>query len=143
MIPSYVSHAPLPQSPNYLQLLPLLEANSPMTKPQLLHPKGAYVTIVGDKTDVNTAGGPLTYLTNPRQIYRYLKGYLFGPRYACIALYKSSHLDQVVSLAERGEVKAVVQEVIEGAFDEREGWKKAVEYMESGRARGKVVLKFP
>ena len=89
-------------------------------------------------------GGPFTYLTNPAQVYRYLKGFLFGPRYACIALFtKSSCLDHVVSLAERGEVKAVVQEVIEGAFDEREGWRRALECMEGGRARGKVMLTVP
>jgi hypothetical protein len=58
------------------------------------------------------------------QILRYLKGYFWGPRYACVSLVtKSSYLDEVVRLAERGEVKAVVQEVIQGLFDEREGVK--------------------
>lgn len=56
---------------------------------------------------------------------------------------KSSYLEQIVSLAERGEVKAEVQEVIQGAFDEREGWRRAIECMEGGRARGKVVLAIP
>lgn len=51
---------------------------------QLLNPKGAYVTIVGDKSDVKTLGGPVTYVTSPVQIIRYLKGYIFGPRYACV-----------------------------------------------------------
>jgi len=102
------------------------------------------VTIVGDKTDVKTIGGPITYFTCPAQILRYLKGYFFGPRYACVSLLtKSSYLDQVVSLAERGEVKAEVQEVIEGVFGEREGWRRAVECMEGGRVRGKVVLAIP
>jgi reticulon-4-interacting protein 1, mitochondrial len=110
-------------------------------QPQLLQPKGAYVTIVGDKTGVKTLGGPFTYFTCPSQILRYLKGYFFGPRYACVSLLtKSSYLDQVVSLAERGEVKTEVQEVIEGEFDEREGWRRAVECMEGGCVRGKVVL---
>jgi hypothetical protein len=49
----------------------------------------------------------------------------------------------VVGLAERGEVHAEIQEVIEGAFDERQGWKRAVEAMEGRRARGKVVLAVP
>lgn len=40
-------------------------------------------------------------------------------------------------------MKAEVQEVIEGAFDEREGWKRAVACMEGGRVRGKVVLAIP
>jgi NADPH:quinone reductase-like Zn-dependent oxidoreductase len=50
----------------------------------LLNPKGAYITIVGDKTDVKTMGGPVTYISSPAQIIRYIKGYLFGPRYACV-----------------------------------------------------------
>jgi len=49
----------------------------------------------------------------------------------------------VVGLAERGEVHAEIQEVIEGAFDERQGWKRAVEVMEGGWAQGKVVLAVP
>jgi len=40
-------------------------------------------------------------------------------------------------------VKAVVQEVIQGLFDEREGWRVAVRKMEEGRVRGKVVLLVP
>jgi NADPH:quinone reductase-like Zn-dependent oxidoreductase len=61
-----------------------------------------------------------------------------------VSLYsKSEYLEKVVGLAERGEVHAEIQEVIEGAFDERQGWKRAVEAMEGGRARGKVVLAVP
>lgn len=110
----------------------------------LLHPKGAYITIVGDKTNVRTLSGPITYLWNPTQVLRYLKGYIWGPRYACVSFVtKSSYLEDVVRLVERGEVKAVVQEVIEGLFDEREGWRVAVKRMEEGRVRGKVVLAIP
>ncbi|PMD20889.1 GroES-like protein [Hyaloscypha hepaticicola] len=108
---------------------------------EFLQPAGAYVTIVGDKTNVRTLGGPITYLWNPIQIFRYLKGYLFGPRYACVSFVtKSSYLEDVVSFAERGEVKAVVQEVLDGLFDEREAWREAARKMEEGRVRGKVVL---
>lgn len=111
---------------------------------QILHPKGAYITIVGDKTNVRTLGGPITYLWNPVQILRYLKGYIWGPRYACVSFVdKSSYLEEVVRLAERGEVKAVVQEVIQGLFDERQGWREAARKMEEGRVRGKVVLAVP
>jgi hypothetical protein len=93
---------------------------------------------------VRTLGGPITYFSRPIQILRYLKGYIWGPRYACVSLItKSIYLDQVVSLAERGEVKAVVQEVIEGLFDEREGWRDATRKMEEGRVRGKVVIAVP
>ncbi|KAN0093758.1 GroES-like protein [Hyaloscypha variabilis] len=108
---------------------------------QLLHTRGAYITIVGDKTNVRTLGGPITYLWNPVQVLRYLKGYIWGPRYACVSFVtKSSYLEAVVRLAERREVKAVVQEVIQGLFDEREGWREAARKMEEGRVRGKVVL---
>lgn len=50
----------------------------------LLNPKGAYVTIVGDKTGVKTLGGPPTYFTSPAQVVRFIKGYIWGPRYACM-----------------------------------------------------------
>lgn len=104
-------------------------------------PAGAYVTIVGDKTNVRILGGPITYLWIPIQIIPYLKGYLFCPRYACVSLVtKSSYLDEVVRFVERGEVKAVVQDVLDGLFDEREAWREAARKMEEGRVRGKVVL---
>jgi len=51
---------------------------------EILNPKGAYVTIVGDKTGVKVLGGPPTYLTSPSQIIRFLKGHFWGPRYACM-----------------------------------------------------------
>lgn len=74
----------------------------------------------------------------------YIHGLIFGPRYANISFLTSSkYLEEVARLAERGEVKAEVQEVIEGAFDERQGWKRAIEAMEKGRTRGKVVLAVP
>jgi hypothetical protein len=49
-------------------------------------------------------------------------------------------LEKVALLGERGEVRCEVQEVIKGAFDEREGWRKAVSLVEECRIRGKVVL---
>ncbi|RDW76008.1 hypothetical protein BP5796_06829 [Coleophoma crateriformis] len=109
---------------------------------ELLHTNGAYVTIVGDKTSVNTLGGPITYLTCPAMVLRYIKGYIWGPRYACVSLYKkASYLQQIVGLAERGELKIEIQDVIKDTFEG--GWRKAVEYMESTRVRGKVVLTIP
>lgn len=94
---------------------------------------------------MKTLGGPITYFTNPTQILRYIKGYIWGPRYACVSLYqKSLYLEQVVGLAERGEVHVEVQEVIKGALDEEvQGWRKAIELIESKRIRGKVVLEIP
>ncbi|CZT13206.1 related to YIM1 Mitochondrial inner membrane protease [Rhynchosporium agropyri] len=111
---------------------------------QLLHTRGAYLSIVGDKTDVFTLGGPITYFTNPIQIIRYIKGYIWGPRYACVSFVeKSEYLQQIASLAERGELAKVDIEVLEGIFDEREAWRTAIERMLSMRVRGKVVLSIP
>jgi reticulon-4-interacting protein 1, mitochondrial len=109
------------------------------------------VTIVGDKTSVTSLGGPITYITNPVQILRYIHGFIFGPRYACISmLMKSEYLERVAALGERGEVKCEVQEVIKGAFDEDGdsstnygGWKRAIKLIESSRIRGKVILEVP
>lgn len=90
-------------------------------------------------------GGPITYFTSPWQIIRYIKGYIWGPRYACVSLYqKSSYLEQVVGLAERGEMHVEVQELVKGVFDEEtQGWRKAIQLIESKRIRGKVVLEIP
>ncbi|KAL3425416.1 zinc-dependent acohol dehydrogenase (reticulon-4-interacting protein 1) [Phlyctema vagabunda] len=115
----------------------LLEAHS-----TFLHNKGGYITIVGDKTSVQTLGGPITYLTNPAMILRYIRGYIWGPRYACISFStQSSYLTKVVSLAERAELRIEIQEVIRDTFDG--GWRRAIELIESARVRGKVVLLIP
>ncbi|KAH7403297.1 hypothetical protein BKA64DRAFT_445819 [Cadophora sp. MPI-SDFR-AT-0126] len=111
---------------------------------QLLHTRGAYLSIVGDKTDVRIMGGPITYFTNPAQVLRYIKGFIWGPRYACVSfIEKNEYLQQIASLAERGELADVEIEVLEGIFDEREAWRKAIEAMQSMRVRGKVVLAIP
>jgi hypothetical protein len=88
-------------------------------------------------------GGPVTYVTNPAQIIRYIKGLIWGPRYANILLYsKSELLEQVASLAERGEVEVVVQEVVKGVLDDGSvAWRKVFDFMEGGRVRGKIVVK--
>ena len=106
-------------------------------QPQILKLRGAYVTIVGDKDDVKALGGPITYLTNPGQILRYIKGWIWGPRYACVSLYsKSTLLEETARLSERGLVRAEVQQVIDGAFDEREAWREAVESNGRGASKG-------
>lgn len=75
---------------------------------------------------------------------RYIKGYIWGPRYACVSFVeKSEYLRQITGLAERGELANVEIEVLEGIFDEREAWRKAIEVMQSMRVRGKVVLAIP
>ncbi|OCK80537.1 NAD(P)-binding protein, partial [Lepidopterella palustris CBS 459.81] len=108
----------------------------------LLHPNAAYVTIVGDKTSRTVLGGPITYFTYPAQLIRYIKGLIWGPRYANVLLYtKSELLQQVVSLAERGKVEVVVQEVVKGVLDEgSEAWRKVFDFMEGGKVRGKIVV---
>ena len=63
---------------------PLLPTTKFSLQRTLLNPKGGYITIVGDKSSVKTLGGPITYLTHPAQILRYIKGYIWGPRYACV-----------------------------------------------------------
>ena len=111
---------------------------------QLLHRSAAYITIVGDKTERTAMGGPLTYFTYPRQVLRYLRGWLFGPRYANVLLYqKSEYLEQVAELAEQGEVRVVVQDVVREILDEegyRGAWEKVKGEMVGGRARGKIVV---
>jgi NADPH:quinone reductase-like Zn-dependent oxidoreductase len=111
---------------------------------ELLHSHAAYITIVGDKTSRTAMGGPLTYFTHPSQIMRHIRGYLFGPRYANVILYQQSELlEQTRQLAERNEVKVVVQDVVKGILDEEhhmEAWEKVKGYMVEGRVRGKIVI---
>lgn len=111
---------------------------------QLLHQNAAYITIVGDKTERTAVGGPLTYFTYPKQVMRYLWGWLFGPRYANVLLYqKSECLEQVAGLAEEGEVKVVVQDIVKGILEEKryqEAWEKVKGEMVGGRVRGKIVV---
>jgi D-arabinose 1-dehydrogenase-like Zn-dependent alcohol dehydrogenase len=80
--------------------------------------------------------------TYPSQLLRFVKGYLFGPRYGNVLLYsKSELLEQVASLAEKGKVKVEVQEVIKGVLDEgSQAWRKVFDHMEEGRVRGKIVV---
>jgi NADPH:quinone reductase-like Zn-dependent oxidoreductase len=111
---------------------------------ELLHTSGAYITIVGDKTSRTAVGGPLTYFTYPSQVLRYVRGYVFGPRYANVILYqKSELLEQVRQLAEKDEVKVVVQDIVKGILNEErhvEAWEKVKVYMVEGRVRGKIVV---
>ncbi|KAH8596574.1 quinone oxidoreductase [Bisporella sp. PMI_857] len=109
---------------------------------QLLNPKGGYVTIVGDRNDVKKFGGPITYLTNPAQVIRYIKGWIWGPRYACVSLSTDpKFLTQISNLAERGQIHVEIQEVIPSALSSSpDSWKHAVSLIESARIRGKVVL---
>ena len=103
------------------------------------------MSIVGDKTDTQALGGPITYLSHPAQLFRYLTGWIWGARYACVSFYtKAELLQKIASLAERGEMTFEVQEVVADAFDEdTQGWKRAIELIDTARVRGKVVLRIP
>lgn len=89
-------------------------------------------------------GGPLTYFTYPSQVFRHIRGYIFGPRYANVLLYqKSELLEQVTKLAEEGKIEVVVQDVVKGILTDRgyrEGWERVKGYMVEGRVRGKIVV---
>jgi NADPH:quinone reductase-like Zn-dependent oxidoreductase len=77
----------------------------------------------------------------PAQIIRKVKGLIWGPKYGVIELAKSSdYLEKVVGLIDKGEAKVVVQEVVSGALSDEGQWEKAIEIMNSGRVRGKIVL---
>jgi NADPH:quinone reductase-like Zn-dependent oxidoreductase len=111
---------------------------------ELLHPSGAYITIVGDKTSRIAMGGPATYLTYPSQVLRHIRGYIFGPRYANVILYqKSELLEQITAMADENKFKVIVQDVVKGILSEDEhqqAWEKIKEYMVEGRVRGKIVV---
>ncbi|KAH6637713.1 hypothetical protein C7974DRAFT_450714 [Boeremia exigua] len=112
---------------------------------RVLSRKGAYVTIVGDKTGRTALGGPVTYFTYPAQVARFVYGYFFGPRYANVLLLQQGELlEHVARLADEGGLQVVVQDVVEGILDEEEhgeAWEKVRGYMEGGRVRGKIVVR--
>lgn len=56
---------------------------------------------------------------------------------------KSELLERIVGLGERGELKMEIQEVIPGIFDSKAAMTHAIDLIESGRIRGKVVLSIP
>lgn len=94
-----------------------------------------YVTIVGDKTSRTAMGGSALYYTHPRMVLRWLMGYLgLGNSYECIMLdAKKSWLEEATKL--RGEDQIIIDSTFE--FDRA---KEAYERLNTGRARGKVVV---
>lgn len=95
-----------------------------------------YVTIVGDKTSRSSIGGSALYYTHPRMVLRWLLGYLgLGNSYECIVLEaKQEWLDESTKL--QGEDQIIIDSVFD--FDRA---KEAYERLDTGRARGKVVVK--
>ena len=94
-----------------------------------------YVTIVGDKTSRGTMGGSFSYAWNPRMVARWAWGrYGWGERYDCIVLeQKREWLEEAAR--EVGAEKWIVDSV--WPFEDAKG---AFERLDTGRARGKVVV---
>ncbi|KAF8754312.1 Zinc-binding dehydrogenase [Rhizoctonia solani] len=125
------------------QLIPHLSALlAPTPTPNNPHhppaAAGTYITIVGDKTSRTTMGGNITYLTTPSMLFRSIKGYAgLGPKYYCVNL--TTGEEEMKALAEwcaGGRVKPVID-------GEPYSWTKLGEAygrLESGRAKGKVVI---
>ena len=95
-----------------------------------------YVSIVGDKTARSSVGGTLLYLFYPRMVLRWLWGRLgWGVRYECIVLdQRREYLDEAVRGLAAGE-----QIVVDSTF-QFEDAKMAFARLDTGRARGKVVV---
>jgi NADPH:quinone reductase-like Zn-dependent oxidoreductase len=94
-----------------------------------------YVTIVGDKTSRSTMGGSALYLTHPRMVLRWLFGYMgLGNSYECILLdARKEWLEEATKLDPTKEI------FIDSTFDFGRT-KEAYERLNTGRARGKVVV---
>ncbi|KEP53895.1 alcohol dehydrogenase [Rhizoctonia solani 123E] len=116
-------------------LAPIPTPNNPHRPPAAA---GTYITIVGDKTSRTTMGGHITYLTTPSMLFRSIKGYAgLGPKYYCVNL--TTGEEEMRALAEWS-ANGTVKPVIDG---EPYAWSKLGEAyvrLESGRARGKVVV---
>ncbi len=94
-----------------------------------------YVTIVGDKTSRSTIGGSLLYYTHPRMVLRWLLGRIgVMNSYECITLEPRTEW-----LEECTKLKGEDQIVIDSTFDFGRA-KEAFERLNTGRARGKVVV---
>lgn len=94
-----------------------------------------YVTIVGDKTSRSSMGGSALYLTHPRMVLRWLLGYLgVAHSYECIILEpKKEWLEETTKLDPEKDI------IIDSVFDFGRA-KEAFERLDTGRARGKVVV---
>jgi NADPH:quinone reductase-like Zn-dependent oxidoreductase len=93
-----------------------------------------YVTIVGDKTSRSTMGGPALYLTTPRMVLRKLLGMVgWGEVYDCIIL--EQNVDYLKEATELPTEKILIDSTF--GYDQL---KEAFERLNTGRARGKVVL---
>lgn len=94
-----------------------------------------YITIVGDKTSRSTMGGSMVYLVSPRMVYRKIMGMLgWGEHYDCIILKQDvGYLQEAVDTLPKERI------VIDSTFG-FEQVREAFERLDTGRARGKVVV---
>lgn len=94
-----------------------------------------YVTVVGDKTNRMTMGGRNIYLWNPQMLLRALVGRAgLGPSYTCVNLEcRTSYLEEVLQLPKD-------KIIIDSTFD-FDHVQEAFERLNTGHARGKVVIK--
>ncbi|KAI9725186.1 MAG: zinc ion binding [Chrysothrix sp. TS-e1954] len=94
-----------------------------------------YVTIVGDKTTRSSVGGSLIYLWNPQMVLRWALGRAgVGVWYDCVNLQgKKDWLEEASGLEK--------EQVIVDSEWEFEQAREAFERLNTGRARGKVVLR--
>ena len=94
-----------------------------------------YVTIVGDKTSRSTMGGSLLYLTSPRMVLRKVLGMLgWGEHYDCIILAQNKDfLQEAVDSLPKEKI------AVDSTFS-FEQVKEAFARLDTGRARGKVVV---
>jgi reticulon-4-interacting protein 1, mitochondrial len=94
-----------------------------------------YVTVVGDKTSRASLGGSTLYWTHPRMLARWAMGYLgLLTSYECITFEaKKEWLEECTQLEGDGQI------IIDSTFD-FDSAKDAYERLNTGRARGKVVV---
>jgi NADPH:quinone reductase-like Zn-dependent oxidoreductase len=93
-----------------------------------------YVTIVGDKTTRSTMGGSLLYLFYPRMVVRWFLGCLgLGNSYECIMLAQNKEWLEKAAALQKGDV--IIDSVHPFA-----NVKEAFERLNTGRAKGKVVI---
>jgi NADPH:quinone reductase-like Zn-dependent oxidoreductase len=92
-----------------------------------------YVTIVGDKTGRDSMGGAAIYLWNPKMVIRTLLGRVgVGKSYDCVNLeFRKEWLEETSSL-DRDKIDSTWE------FDQVA---EAFAKLNSGRARGKVIVK--
>ncbi|GAB7352680.1 hypothetical protein MBLNU459_g3041t1 [Dothideomycetes sp. NU459] len=94
-----------------------------------------YVTIVGDKTSRASMGGAMIYLWNPQMLLRnFLGRWGLGLKYDCVNLaFDRGYLEEALRLDKQ---KIAVDSTFE--FDQV---REAFERLNTGRTRGKVIVK--